>query len=124
MTFLYDVLLVLHFLGMSLLIGGFFAQMGATPRTVSHWMRDGALTQLVTGMALAGMAGSGVGTSAQFEPASIGTKFAIAAIITVIVLAGARQPEDKQQPFWLAAGVLALVNVLVAVFWVAGTAVG
>ena len=120
MTFLYDVLLVLHFLGMSLLIGGFFAQMGATPRTVSHWMRDGALTQLVTGMALAGMAGSGVGTDAQLDPAAVGTKFAIAAIITVIVLFGARQPEDKQQQFWAAAGVLALVNVLVAVFWLAG----
>jgi hypothetical protein len=119
-SYLYDGILVLHFLGMSLLIGGFFAQMGATPRTVSHWMRDGALTQLITGMALAGMAGSGVGTDAQFDPAAVGTKFAITGIITVIVLFGARQPEDKQQQFWAAAGGLALVNVLVAVFWLAG----
>jgi hypothetical protein len=116
-TFVYNVVLFLHFIGMALLIGGFFAQMGATPRTVSHWMRDGALTQLVTGLALAGMASSGVGTDESFSPAAVGTKLAIAAIVTIIVLAGAREPEDKQQPFWAAAGALALVNVAVAVFW-------
>jgi NO-binding membrane sensor protein with MHYT domain len=123
-TFLYDVVLTLHFLGMALLVGGFFAQMGASPRTVSHWMRGGVLTQLITGMALAGMAGSKVGTTSQFDAAAVGVKLAITLVITVVVLAGARQEQDKQQPYWAAAGALALVNVLVAVFWVAGTAVG
>ncbi len=124
MTFVYNVVLTLHFLGMALLVGGFFAQMSSSPRLVSHWMRDGVLTQLLTGMALAGMSGAKVGTETQFDSAAVGTKLLITLVITGIVLYGMRQDDDKQQPFWAAAGALALVNVLVAVFWVSATATG
>ena len=124
MSFLYNAVLTLHFLGMALLVGGFFAQLTAVPRTISHWMRDGVLTQLVTGLALAGMSGAQVGTEAQFSPAAVGTKLLITLIITGIVLYGMSKDDDAQQPFWAAAGALALVNVLVAVFWVAATATG
>ena len=118
-TFVYNAILFLHFIGMALLVGGFFSQMRAEPRLVTQWMRDGALTQVVTGLALAGMAGSAVGTDAEFSPAAVWTKFAIAVIIAIIVLFGGRQPAEKQQTFWLAAGVLALAEVAVAVFWLA-----
>jgi len=115
-TYVYEAILALHFIGMALLIGGFFAQMGATPRTISHWMRDGAFTQLITGLALAGMAGAKVGTDAELNQGAVGIKLVIALAVTIIVLAGMRQPAEKQQPFWAAAGGLALVNVIVAVF--------
>ena len=122
MTFVYNAVLFLHFIGMAMLVGGFLAQMSAKPRLVTQWMRDGALTQLVTGLALAGMAGSKVGTEAVFSPAAVGTKLLIALVVAGICLYGQRQDEAKQQPFWAAAGALALLNVVVAVFWVATTA--
>jgi NO-binding membrane sensor protein with MHYT domain len=123
-TFVYNAVLFLHFIGMAMLVGGFLAQMRAEPRQVTQWMRDGALTQLITGLALAGMAGSKVGTEAVFNPASIATKLVIALVVTAICLYGMRQEPAKQQPFWAAAGGLAIVNVIVAVFWVTATATG
>ena len=83
MSFVYNVLLFLHFIGMAMLIGGFLAQMRAVPRQVTQWMRDGALTQLLTGLALAGLSGSGIGTDQNFSPAAVGTKLLIALIVAV-----------------------------------------
>jgi len=121
-TFVYNLVLTLHFLGMAMLVGGFLAQMSSKPRLVTQWMRDGALTQLLTGLILAGMSGSKVGTDESFSPAAVGTKLLITLVVTVIVLVGMRKEESEQQPYWAAAGGLALVNVLVAVFWVATSA--
>ncbi len=117
MTYVYDALLFLHFLGLAMLVGGFLAQMRATPRVVTQWMRDGVLTQLVTGLALAGMAGSHVGTDDDLNTAAVAVKLVIALIVAVICLWGMRQEPEKQQPAWAAAGALAIVNMLVAVFW-------
>jgi len=122
MSFVYNILLFLHFIGMAMLIGGFLAQMRAVPRQVTQWMRDGALTQLLTGIALAGLSGSGIGTDQNFSPAAVGTKLLIALIVAVACIMGMRQPADKQQPWWAAAGGLAIMNVVVAVFWLSTTA--
>ena len=117
MTVLYNVLLLLHFIGLAMLVGGFFAQMGATPRTVTHWMRDGVLTQLVTGFAMVGLAQSNADIAGPFNNAAVGIKLGIALVVTVLALVGMRQPPEKQQPFWAACGALALVNMVVAVFF-------
>jgi hypothetical protein len=114
----YKLILVLHFVGLAMLVGGFFSQMGATPPLVTHWMRDGALTQVITGFLLVGLAPRLEGGEA-FDNAAVGTKLLIALLVAVVALLGMRQPADKQRPYWLVAGVLALVNILVAVFWVA-----
>jgi hypothetical protein len=122
MSFVYNILLFLHFIGMAMLIGGFLAQMRAVQRQVTSWMRDGAFTQLLTGIALAGLSGSGIGTDENFSPAAVGTKLLIALIVAVACIMGMRQPADKQQPWWAAAGGLAIMNVVVAVFWLSTTA--
>jgi hypothetical protein len=114
----YKVILVLHFVGVAMLVGGFFAQMGAKPPLVTHWMRDGALTQLITGFALVGIAPN-LDPSQTFAPAAVGTKLLIALIVTGLTLFGMRQDPEKQKPYWAAAGALALINIVVAVFWVA-----
>jgi hypothetical protein len=116
-SLVYNVLVFLHLIGMAMLVGGFFSQLRAQPRLVTQWMRDGALTQVLTGLVLAGMAGSSVGTDDTFSPAAIGTKLVVAIVVAALCLFGMRQPEDKQQTYWLAAGALALANVAVAVFW-------
>ena len=45
MQFVYDLFLVLHFVGLALLLGGFLVQVRDPDRTVTRWMFDGALTQ-------------------------------------------------------------------------------
>jgi len=114
----YKLILSLHFVGVAMLVGGFFAQMGAKPPLVTHWMRDGALTQLITGFALVSIAPNLEGGE-PFDNAAVGTKLLIAVIVTGLALFGMRQDPEKQKPYWAAAGALALVNILVAVFWVA-----
>jgi hypothetical protein len=122
MSFVYNVLLFLHFIGMAMLVGGFLSQMRAVPRQVTQWMRDGAFTQLLTGLALGGLAGSGIGTDQNFSPAAVGTKLLIALIVAVACIVGMRQPAEKQQTWWALAGGLAIFNVLLAVFWLSATA--
>jgi hypothetical protein len=115
---IYKLVLVLHFVGVAMLVGGFFTQMGAKPPLVTHWMRDGALTQLLTGLILVGLAPNLEGGE-PFDNAAVGTKLLIALVVTALVLFGMRQDPEKQKPYWAAAGGLAIVNILVAVFWVA-----
>ena len=124
MTFVYNLVLFLHFIGMAMLVGGFLAQMRSEQRVVSQWMRDGAFTQLITGLILGGMSGSQIGTTEQFSPAAIGVKLVIALIVAGICLFGMRQPAQEQRPYWAAAGGLAILNVIIAVFWVAMTSTG
>ena len=118
MDIIYKLILVLHFIGVAMLVGGFFSQMGAKPPLVTQWMRDGALTQLLTGFILVGLAPRLEGGEA-FDNAAVGTKTLIALIVTGLVLFGMRQDPEKQKPYWAAAGALAIINILVAVFWVA-----
>jgi hypothetical protein len=114
----YKLILALHFVGVAMVLGGFFAQMGSKPPLVTHWVRDGAFLQIITGAALVGIAPNLEGGEA-FDNAAVGTKFLIAVIIAVLALFGMRQDPEKQRPYWLACGVLALAEILVAVFWVA-----
>jgi hypothetical protein len=114
----YKLILVLHFVGVAMVLGGFFSQMGKNPPLVTHWVRDGALTQIITGFALVGIAPNLEGGE-PFDNAAVGVKLVVAVIIAVLALLGMRQEPEKQRPYWLAAGILAIVNIVVAVFWVA-----
>ena len=115
MDIVFKLVLVLHFIGLALLIGGFFSQMGATPPLVTHWMRDGALTQVITGFALVGLAPQLEGGEA-FDNTVVMIKLVVAVVVAALTLFGMRQAPEKQRTYWLAAGVLGIVNVLVAVF--------
>lgn len=119
MDFVFNVLLVLHFVGLALIIGGFFAQLRDPQKTVTRWMWDGALTQVVTGLAMVGMVeGGALGEAAKgyIDNGKIGTKLVIAIAVAVLAFLGRRRPAP-QVGLWLAVGALALVNVVVAVFW-------
>ncbi|CAB4849084.1 unannotated protein [freshwater metagenome] len=120
MTIVYDIFLILHFVGLASLLGGFIVQMRASQRVVNPAMLHGALTQLVTGLVLVGIyEGASIDPSSPLNQTAIGVKLVIAFIVTVFVMLGRRKEESQQQPYWAAAGGLALVNVIVAVFWVA-----
>jgi hypothetical protein len=117
MSFVYDAVVVIHFLGLASLIGGFLVQMKADQRGINNAMFHGALTQLVTGIILVGMREGGLLEDArELNMTKISIKLGISAVVMLVVWLGRRKPAEAQQPYWAAAGALAIVNVIVAVF--------
>jgi len=137
MDFLHSLLLAAHLIGTSLLVGTFFAQMRAKHGFNFTLMLTGAAIQLVSGVALYGLAMAGDGEPNHMK---LGIKGLIALVVFVAALVGfLRQRairgeraglvasganpiadvelERKLMPFFHTAGGLALVNLLIAVFW-------
>jgi hypothetical protein len=115
MEFLYNVLLVLHFVGLALLLGAVIVQARDPQKTVTRWMFDGALTQLLTGIAMVGIASSGGLEGEKPNNTVVGIKLLIVLVIAVIAFIGKKKPAP-QVGLWALIGVLTLVNILVAVF--------
>lgn len=114
MEFVYNLFLVLHFIGLAMLFGGFMVQVSSPDKGVNRTMRDGALTQLVTGLVMVGIAESG----AVDEPMNrtvVGIKLLIVVIITVLAFIGIKR-KPPQVALWAIIGLLTLVNIAVAVF--------
>lgn len=117
MAFVYNSLLVLHFIGLAALLGSFIGQMKGPERVVQIGMLHGALTQLVTGIAMVGLRESGAYDDPDpIDTTKIAVKLGITVIVTVLVFLG-RKREGDQTPLWGAIGGLTLANVVLAVFW-------
>ena len=116
MEILFNVLVVLHFVGLASLLGGFLVQMSTTPRGINNAMLHGVLTQVVTGIAMVGIVSAKLLEDETVDNTKIAIKLVIALLVLAAVLLGRRKPADEQQPYWAAAGALTLVNVIDAVF--------
>lgn len=116
MEILFKILVVLHFVGLASLLGGFLVQMSTKPRGINNAMLHGVLTQVVTGIAMVGIISADLLEDETVDNSKIGVKLLIALFVLGAVLLGRRKPADEQQPYWAAAGALTLVNVIVAVF--------
>lgn len=114
MSFVYDLLVVLHFIGLASLVGGFLVQMSATEKAINPAMLHGALTQLVTGIALVGLAESGA-VEEDLNMTKISIKLIIALAVAAVAFIG-RKRSGNQAALWGAAGGLALINIVIAVF--------
>jgi hypothetical protein len=111
----YDLVVVLHFLGLASLIGGWLVQLRARgERYVNPAMVHGALTQLVTGLVIVGLGDSAL--DKEFDYAKIGTKLAITAIVLVLVWMNRRKELIPDGLYFIIGG-LAIFNVLLAVLW-------
>jgi hypothetical protein len=117
MNFVYDAVVVLHFLGLASLIGGFLVQMSSSQRGINLPMLHGVLTQVVTGIVLVGMRQGEIGTDEAVDNTKITVKLAVAVVVLIVVLIGRRKPADAQVPYWAVAGALSIANVIVAVAW-------
>jgi hypothetical protein len=113
MEFVQDTLLVLHFIGLAALFGGFFVQLRTSPKVVNAAMLHGALTQLVTGILLFGGL---YGLDEEPNHPKIATKFVILLIITGLAWAN-RKKESVSTGVWAGIGALTVVNIILAVFW-------
>jgi len=137
MDFLHSLLLTVHLVGLSMLVGTFILQMRARAGYNFTVLLIGAALQLVSGVALYGLAMAGDG---DVNHAKLGIKALVAVVVFVAALIGflrqrairsekARlttggavsvgnlEVERKLGPFFHTAGGLAVVNMLIAVFW-------
>ncbi len=114
-------LLVLHFIGLASLLGGFLTQMramGAGAAKIVPAMVHGAWTAFATGLLLVGLAEYRVAMGADFEVnhIKIAVKTVVVLIILILVMAN-RKKDSVKAPIFGTIGVLTLSNVILAVFW-------
>lgn len=113
MEFLEHTLVVLHFIGLASLLGGFLVQIKTTPRVVNSAMVHGIITQLVTGVLLVGLAEA---DDAAVDHAKVGVKLVVALVVAVLVFANRRR-EVLTTAAWGLIGGLTILNIIIAVFW-------
>lgn len=107
------ILLIVHILGFSALLGGLFAQAGSGEKKVNAAMRDGVGTAFVAGLALVGVLESG---DDAVNHAKIAVKLLIGLVLLVLVMANVRKPSIPQG-LWAGLLALSILNVCVAVAW-------
>lgn len=113
MKLLEHLLLIVHILGFSALIGGLLVQAGPGAKKVLPAMRDGVGTAFIAGLALVGVLEAG---DDDVNHAKIGVKFTIGLILLILVMANVR--KDKiPTGLWAGLLVLSIANVSVAVLW-------
>jgi Na+-driven multidrug efflux pump len=111
------ILVILHFVGLASLLGAFLVQTKAIARgqgKVLVAMVHGALTQLVTGVLLVGVAE--MGDLYDVDSIKIAVKLVVAVVITVLVFVFRKKDPAPSWALW-AIGGLTLLNVIVAVAW-------
>lgn len=115
MEIFYKILVVLHFVGLASLLGGFLVQLSAPAKVVNRSMMDGMWTMLATGLLLAGIASSQFADDmdANFHT-KIGVKLLILVVIAILVLQNRKQ-STLQKGTYFAIGLLTLTNIVIAV---------
>lgn len=112
---LIGIVVVLHFLGLAAILGGWLAvRLGAEKgRLVLVW---GARAQLLIGVVLVGLLEL---MQADLTMAKIAVKLVVAlGVVASAEIANARQSKGKNAPILLdVAAALAVLNILVAVLW-------
>lgn len=117
MDLAYQLLVAAHLLGMAAVVGGWIALRSG--RTVTAPVVWGARAQLVTGLALVGLASADSTGDHAVNHAKIAVKLVIALVVLAtaeIGVARARRGQDTRALLDLAGGG-AVVNTLVAALW-------
>ncbi len=115
MEFIYSLVVILHFLGLASVVGGFIVQISSSEKGVNAAMFHGALTQLVTGLILVGMVEGGA-VDEEINMTKISVKLAIVLVVTVLAFMG-RKKTPPQVALWGAIGALSIANIFIAVLW-------
>ncbi|WP_314033750.1 hypothetical protein [Dietzia sp. CH92] len=114
MDIVFNIVLILHFIGLAGIIGGWLATIKAPQ--VNKAILHGAILQVVTGLLLVGLREM---DGADVNHMKIGIKLLIAIVILVVAVLGVRKEARAQgSTATLAhvAGALGIVNVAIAVF--------
>ncbi|MBT2507152.1 hypothetical protein J7I98_14890 [Streptomyces sp. ISL-98] len=116
MDVLINVFVGLHIIGIASLLGGFLTQMkamGAGTARFTPAMLHGAVTMLVTGVALVGLNQADDQTVNNLK---IGIKLAILVVILGLVYVK-RDDEKIEKALFGAVGGLTVANIFIAVLW-------
>ena len=115
-------MLVLHFVGLASLLGGFLVQIKAMkPGTakIIPAMIHGAWTMLVTGLLLVGLRewmSALDPNAAELDNIKVAVKSIVVTLIVVFVMINRKKETVKSGTLALIGG-LTLLNVVIAVFW-------
>lgn len=108
------IVLILHFIGLAGIIGGWVATVKAPQ--VNKAILHGSIIQVVTGILLVGL--REMQDEVEINHMKIGIKLAIALVIMVVAIVGTKK-ENKvpgsSGTLAMTAGILAIVNVAIAV---------
>ncbi len=116
MDILINVFVGLHIIGIASLLGGFLTQMKAMGQGTARFvpaMLHGALTMLVTGVALVGLNQADDQTP---NTVKLGVKLALLVVILALVYVK-RDEEKVEKGAFAAVGLLTVANVFIAVLW-------
>jgi hypothetical protein len=116
MKTLFDLSLILHFVGLASLLGGFLVQMSAATKVIVPAMVHGAWTMLVTGVLMVGLAEALEDEDVAELQMKFGVKGLILAVILTLVMSQ-RKKESIDKAIYFSIGGLALANVAIAVLW-------
>ncbi|WP_167041389.1 hypothetical protein [Salinibacterium sp. ZJ454] len=117
MEILGNILLVLHFIGLASLLGGFLTQMSGFKTgavRINPAILHGALTQLVTGVLLVGVIQ--MGDLGEVDNIKIAVKLVIVLVIYVLAWIN-RKKDPVAVPILGTIGLLTIANIVIAVFW-------
>ena len=106
------VLVFIHLLGMAAIVGGYFSGLSASPKRLSAGITHGTLLQIVSGSLLLGVAEMG---TEEVDRTKFGIKIAVAVVIMILAWPRRKDVSIAANTYH-AIGVLALLNVAVAVF--------
>jgi hypothetical protein len=121
-TVLLNATIVLHFVGLASLLGGFLVQMKALkPGTakIIPAMIHGAWTMLITGLLLVGLhewTSSLDPAAGEIDNIKIAVKSIVLTVVLVLVMQNRKKDVVKSSTLGLIGG-LTLLNVILAVFW-------
>ena len=114
MDIVFNIVLILHFIGLAGIIGGWLATIKAPH--VNKAILHGAILQVVTGLLLVGLREM---DDVDVNHMKIGIKLVIAVAILVVAILGVRKEARAQgttATLAHVAGALGIVNVAIAVF--------
>jgi hypothetical protein len=119
--FILHSLVVLHFIGLAALLGGFLTQMKAMGKgqaVIVPAMVHGAWTMLITGFLLVGVREwmAVVEWDDALNHMKIGVKSLVVAVILILVIHYKKKQTVSTKVFG-AIGLLTVLNVVLAVFW-------
>jgi hypothetical protein len=110
----YKLLLVLHFIGWAIVLGG--TAVSIKEVRLSPGVLHGVLTALVTGLAMVGLASAEV---AGNEPnnTKVAVKLVVALVVTGIVVYAAKAPAKVTRALLATIMALTTANIAIAVLW-------
>jgi hypothetical protein len=119
-----NIFLVLHFVGLAALFGGFLAQMTSTSKQITSGMLHGALLSLIAGIAMVGIRyplnEQDPNAFPLFNNGKISVKLLIMVVILIIGYTSKKKSKTSGQSdttAWATVGLLTLTNIVIAVFW-------